>query len=151
MTALYLAWSISAVALVVLAAVLGRVIRSTGGWLGILIDHRGRFSLTHFQIVMWTLVILPLISGLFWGRLLDEGAATEALSFDLPSQVLGLLGITVGSSVAAGVVKSAKDNMAPRASPRAALLTDRACRRSSCSRRGSTPIGSSTSRSFKTS
>src|SRR4051794_35249147 len=93
-----------------LAAVLGRAVKPTRSVVGILIDSRGRFSLTHFQLVAWTLVILPLISGVFWGRLLENVDAP--LNFEIPSQVLGLLGITIGSSVAAGTVKSAKDNMA---------------------------------------
>ncbi len=45
-----------------------------------------------------------------WGRLID--GASNPLSFSIPSEVLGLIGIVSGSGVAAGVVKSSKDTMA---------------------------------------
>ena len=32
----------------------------------LLIDTRGRYSLTHFQIVLWSLIVISLITGLFW-------------------------------------------------------------------------------------
>lgn len=49
--------------------------------------------------------------GHFWGRLL--GGVDDPLGFSLPSEVLGLIGITVGAGVASGVVKSSKDARAP--------------------------------------
>jgi hypothetical protein len=77
------------------------------GFFGVLIDTRGRYSLTQLQIVLWTLVVIPLISGVFWARLFDDAAT--ALSFAIPGELLGVLGISVGSTVAATVVKAHKD------------------------------------------
>lgn len=92
---------------------LGYLVRPGRGVLGILIDQRGRFSLTQFQLVAWTIVVLSLISGIFWGRLID--GVDDALSFTIPDEVLGLLGIAAGSTVAATVAKTAKDaTAAPR-------------------------------------
>jgi hypothetical protein len=104
-TTLYAAWAISAAVLVVAAIALGAAVGR--GYLGILIDQRGRYSLTHLQIVLWTLVVISLISGVFWARLFDD--AKTALDFGIPGELLGVLGISVGSTVAATVVKSEKD------------------------------------------
>jgi hypothetical protein len=108
MEAIYWAWAISAVVLVALAAIVGFGRDNPGrGLFGILVDQRGRFSLTHLQLVIWTLIVLSLISGVFWGRLI-EGVA-DPLSIEIPGELLGLLGIAAGSSVASITVKSAKD------------------------------------------
>jgi hypothetical protein len=91
--------------LVVVAVLLGHGVGR--GSLGVLIDSRGRYSLTQLQIVLWTLVVISLISGVFWARLIDD--PSSALTFDIPGELLGVLGISVGSTVAATVVKSQKD------------------------------------------
>src|SRR5579859_4635543 len=62
MTEAFVGWVICAAFLSLCAIVLGmRAIHR--GWLGILIDQRGRFSLTQVQLVLWTIVILSLIGG----------------------------------------------------------------------------------------
>lgn len=107
------AWGISAAVIAALAAFLGRKVTAPGGgWLGILIDNRGRFSLTHFQLALWSLVVLSLVSGLFWGRLI-EGGDIDPLGFSIPAEVLGLLGISLGSGIASSVVKAGKDQTVP--------------------------------------
>jgi hypothetical protein len=106
MTEIYIAWAISAGVMVLVAVVLGFVVQG-GGPLGILIDSRGRFSLTHLQITLWTLVVLSLISGIFWGRLVD--GVDDPLDFSIPSEVLGVLGISAGSAIGATTVKAMKN------------------------------------------
>jgi hypothetical protein len=110
MTAIYISWAVSALVLVGLAIGLGFVVEPAKGPMGILIDRRGRFSLTHFQVAVWSIVVLSLVSGVFWGRLID--GVDAPLGFSIPDNVLGLIGITLGSSVATSVAKSAKDAMA---------------------------------------
>jgi hypothetical protein len=78
--------------------------------MGILVDSRRRYSLTQLQIVLWTIVILSLISGVFWARLID-GSARTALDFAIPSELLVIMGISVGSTVAAVTVKASKDHL----------------------------------------
>lgn len=113
MQSTFVAWAISAAALVLLAVILGRWCTQAKSILGILVDNRGRMSLTHLQLTLWTLLILSLIVGVFVGH-------GWSLDFDIPNQVLGLMGITVGSTVAATITKSAKDND-PTASARIAV------------------------------
>ncbi len=104
-------WLISAAVLLLLAAAVGSKVRKT--FAGILIDSRERYSLSQFQIVVWTVVLLSLASGIFVGRLL--AGVDNPLGFSIPPEVLGLLGISVGSTVASSVIKSAKDTARPDA------------------------------------
>lgn len=113
MTAILASWAVSATALLLLAYVLGEQVgRKKGGGsaikpsaLGILIDNRGRFSLNHLQLVVWSIVIISLISGVFFGRLIDDA---EPLAFSIPDRVLGLIGISLGSAVTVGAIKASK-------------------------------------------
>ncbi len=72
-----------------------------------LIDERNRYSLTRFQLLMWTLILIPAFAALFCAK-----------GFSLPSmsdELLGLLGIAAGSATAAGAVKNSKDIQAASA------------------------------------
>jgi len=81
-----------------------------GDVLGILIDNRGRFSLTHFQVVLWSLVLLSLVGAVFLDRLLNGGLAglPNAMNITVPTSLLILAGISGGSAVIATAVKAAK-------------------------------------------
>lgn len=94
-------WIISTLALLGLAVVIGKV--TTKRYLGILIDGRGRYSLTHFQTVLWTIVILSSALGV----LISIGF--DPAKFEFPKVLLGLMGISAGSAVLATGVKGAKD------------------------------------------
>ncbi|QTN26507.1 hypothetical protein HZ993_14360 [Rhodoferax sp. AJA081-3] len=91
------------------AAYLGAIVR--GSVLGLLIDARGRFSLSHLQMVLWTFVVIPLIAGVTAGRLL--AGVADALSFSIPPSLLAVMGISIASTAGAIVVKSTKDMQAP--------------------------------------
>jgi hypothetical protein len=106
MAAILWAWAISAAVMIVFAVIVSVLITSHP-W-GILIDTRGRYSLTQTQIASWTLVVLSLISGVFWGRLVH--GVNDALSFSIPSELLIVMGISVGSTVLAVTIKTSKDN-----------------------------------------
>ena len=101
MGAFHVYWILSFVALLSLACVIGKM--TTNKLLGILIDSRGRYSLTHFQIVLWTIVILSTALGV----LISQGF--DPTKFVFPPQLLGLMGISAGSAVLATGVKGAKD------------------------------------------
>lgn len=105
MGSFHFCWAASLLVLLLLAGWTGWATRKSG--VGILIDTRGRYSLNHLQIVMWTLLILSAIMGVFLARLF--GAETNLLAFKIPQQLLTLMGISVGSATIAGAAKSAKD------------------------------------------
>lgn len=105
MPTILLTWLISAGAMVLLAVLLG--LRARGRILGILIDSRGRYSLAQFQLVVWTILLISVVSGVFWGRLAEGNA--NPYSFAVPPELVGVLGISLASTMMAGVVKASKD------------------------------------------
>jgi hypothetical protein len=112
MTAIFIGWGASAVVIIGLALALGFVMKPAVPLFGILIDTRGRYSLTHLQLVFWSIIVLSLVSGVFWGRLTE---VSDPLSFTIPDELLGLLGITAGSAVTATAIKAAKNITRPNA------------------------------------
>jgi hypothetical protein len=102
-------WLLSAVGLIIAAHVIGVGVR--GHALGILVDRRGRFSLSQLQLVIWTIVILSLIVAVFIGRFNDE--LQNPLQITVPETLLGLMGIGLGSAASASAIKSAKDQARP--------------------------------------
>jgi len=67
---------------------------------GILIDSRGKFSLSRLQIVTWTVVLLSAIFAILW----DE----STVSIYLPPEVWALMAISVGSTAGAVMIKDNK-------------------------------------------
>ena len=101
MSLFQISWIVSCLVLLLLAMGIGK--QTTNRLLGILIDGRGRYSLTHFQIVVWTLVILSSAIGV----LIADGF--NPTNFGFSPQLLGLMGISAGSAVLATSVKGSKD------------------------------------------
>lgn len=100
-------WIGSAIACLLLALFLGLRVLPRKSWFGILIDMRGRCSLAHFQLFLWSVVILSLIAGVAFGRLIH--GVNDPLDFKIPGEVLGLLGISIGSAATATAIKATKD------------------------------------------
>lgn len=94
-------WPVSALAILIVSVLAGR--SATGKLTGILIDSRGRFSLTHLQVVAWTILILSAFVATLIASNFDVSKAK--LSTDL----LGLMGIAAGSAVLSTAVKAVKD------------------------------------------
>lgn len=101
MTSFNITWLVAFAVLMVFSGWIGR--QATNNALGILIDSRGRISLTHFQVVVWTLTILSSLIAAF----VDAGL--DASKVELHAELLGLMGISAGSAALATGVKAAKD------------------------------------------
>jgi hypothetical protein len=97
-------WIGSLLVLTALAMLIGHYcVRANGKTvLGILIDGRGRFSLTHFQAAVWTLLILSTLIAV----LIVSG---DSSNVQIDATLLGLMGISAGSAVLGTGVKAAKD------------------------------------------
>jgi hypothetical protein len=102
----HLWWFISFLALLLIAFGTGKACKR--GILGILIDGRGRYSLTHFQIVLWTILILSSVLAV----LISNGCQLPK-DYAIPHELLGLMGISAGSAVLATGVKASKDGPGP--------------------------------------
>lgn len=105
-TTVYLCWILWALVLGGSAAWWGQRARRTV--LGIFIDSRSRFSLSRFQITVWTILVFSLFAGFFFARVVS-GLGAEALAIKIPNELLILMGITVGSTATATAVKVGKD------------------------------------------
>jgi hypothetical protein len=91
-----LAWAaIAAAAVLVIAAAVG--LAQGKGPFGVLIDQRGRYSLSRLQALLWTAVII----GTYFGIALPKQDFVA-----LPSGVLGVMGISLGSSVLSSAIKA---------------------------------------------
>jgi hypothetical protein len=115
----YECWILSAIGLLVVAALFGKKTRNSP--LGILMDDRERYSLNHLQVVMWTILILSTWLGIF----ISSGFNHQVLA--IPQQLLVLMGISLGSATLTGAVKSSKDAPGSGARPvikRKLLLSD---------------------------
>src|SRR6266542_2109282 len=96
-----LAWWLSAFVLIVAYVWFGRASRKKVT--GVLIDSRDRYSLNHFQITLWTFLILSTVLAAF----ISSGFDVAAL--EIPETLVVVMGISLGSVVASGAVKRSKD------------------------------------------
>jgi hypothetical protein len=77
----------------------------------VLIDTRNKVSLSQFQLFAWTVVGLPLIVAVaIWRMTEDAGSAWE---FDIPGELLAVMGITLASTVSSLAIKNVKDSQRP--------------------------------------
>jgi len=85
----------------------------TGQFDGFLIDPRNKMSLSRLQLVLWTIVILPAFLA---AAIYNFGAGAEdPLNITVPPEVWGLLGISTGSLVGSGIIKSGRGDADPAA------------------------------------
>jgi hypothetical protein len=83
----------------------------TGEVGGFLIDPRNKMSLSRFQLVLWTIVILPAFLA---AAIFNLGAGAEdPLNIAVPPEVWGLLGISAGSLVGSGIIKGGREDADP--------------------------------------
>ena len=101
-----IAWLVSAVVILAFAAWLASVVKRS-----ILIDSRGRYSLTHFQVVVWTVVVISLIMAMIAARVV--AGIADALGFAIPEQLLIAMGISLGAGATATAIKAGKNDTEP--------------------------------------
>jgi len=80
---------------------------------GILINERNLISLSRFQMVLWTVLILSAYLVAALGRL-KAGGVSEALNITLDEKLWGLLGISTASLVGTPLIQSTKNTQAPK-------------------------------------
>jgi hypothetical protein len=105
MTLLWWTWAGGAAVLLLVGGWVGTSVR--GHWGGVLVDARGRYSLTRIQISLWTVTLLPLITAVLVARSAEVGL--DPLGFTLPPEVLALMGVSVASAAGATAVKARKN------------------------------------------
>jgi len=92
---------VAAVIVLVIAAVVG--LFKGKGVFGVLVDGRGKYSLSRLQILLWTALII----GGYVGIAIPKSIALPEEAFvKIPAEVLGLLGVTLGSTVLSTAIKA---------------------------------------------
>lgn len=107
MATTFWAWIVSALVIVLLAMAVPRTL----GTQNVLRDARGRYSLSRLQVMLWTVVLLSLTSGMAFGRF--AAGQVDVAGFQIPKQVLTLLSIAIGSAVVAAAIKVVKSTTRP--------------------------------------
>lgn len=99
-------WLSNMALLLLFAVVTGHLI--TGLWRGVLIDSSNKISLSRFQMLLWTILIL---SGFLTAVVINmHRGQTEPLSIALHQDLWGLLGISTASLVGSPLIKANKKN-----------------------------------------
>jgi len=106
------AWLVTIFAFVAILSGLGS--QAAKDSLGLLVDRRNRYSLSRFQIVLWTTLVLPslyvtFVSNIIWAW----GDGTAATSVNIDWTLVSLMGISVASFVASPMALSVKSNQEP--------------------------------------
>ncbi|RMH12408.1 MAG: hypothetical protein D6701_13560 [Gemmatimonadetes bacterium] len=111
---LHVYWLVAAGVLVLISVIVGR--DGDSWFLGVLRDERGRLSLSQTQMYLWTVVILSLLAAVAFARLF--AGVDDPLNIQIPTDLLTVMGISLGSGALASGIKAAKDRRA-QADPQA--------------------------------
>jgi hypothetical protein len=102
-------WALVMLFMIVFIALIGWLI--TGRFSGIFINERYKMTLSRFQLVVWTIIVLSAFLTIALERI-NVGSPTP-LDIELPPQLWVLLGISTASLVGSPLILSAKVQKAP--------------------------------------
>ncbi len=114
------AWFGSAIGYAVVIGRWGLVTRGT--IFGVIIDRRKRMSLSRFQIVLWTLLVLPTLTVGLLGNVFRAPSADAIVVMQIEWSLVALMGLSVGSFLAAPAALSLKTNREADVAERAAAV-----------------------------
>lgn len=103
-------WLITAAAMLMFCVVLG--LHSKGNPLGILINERNLMSLSRFQMLLWTIIILSAYFTMAMMRITDVGVA-DPLAIGIDWHLWALMGISTTSLVGTPMIHSIKKKKEP--------------------------------------
>ncbi len=122
------AWIVNLVLMFVIMGMIGLSVKASGGFWAIFVDNRNMVSLSRFQIVLWTLVILSAFWTIALARIGDSTNSSHADAYvcesskvkdkkttcaapadlQLPGILWALMGISITSAVASPLIKENK-------------------------------------------
>jgi hypothetical protein len=97
------------VVMVIFLAIIGKAV--TDDWRGILINERGKMTLSRFQLVIWTLIVLSAFITIALKRI--AAGADDPLAIAIPEQLWILLGISTTSLVGSPLILNTKKDRKP--------------------------------------
>jgi hypothetical protein len=105
-------WKFIALMVLMLVFMITVGVRISGRPAGILINERNLISLSRFQLVLWTLIILSAYLVAAIGRI--KGAVPNALNIGLDPYLWVLLGISTTSLIGTPLIQSTKKTQEPK-------------------------------------
>ena len=106
MSAIWISFGVTVGVMALVAALAGKL--RCGSFFGIFIDSRDTWSLTQFQLVLWTFIIIPVLIAVVIGRATEN--PSTAWDLTVPGEIWGLLGLSLGSTALAVAIKSQKND-----------------------------------------
>ncbi len=106
-------WNFIALMVLMLLFMITLGIRISGRPAGILINERNLMSLSRFQMIVWTLVILSAYLTIALERVRDKSIA-DALAIALDQRLWALMGISTASLVGTPLIQSTKKAQDPK-------------------------------------
>jgi hypothetical protein len=97
-------WALAMFFMIVFIAAIGKLI--TGRYSGIFINERYKMTLSRFQLVIWTLIVLSAFLTIALERI--NASVASPLDIALPQQLWALLGISTTSLVGSPLILSTK-------------------------------------------
>jgi hypothetical protein len=82
----------------------------TGLWRGVLIDGRNKISLSRFQLIVWTVIVL---SGLTVAAVANAMNDPHPLNIAIPAELLAAIGISTTALVGSPLLLATKTSRAP--------------------------------------
>jgi hypothetical protein len=103
-------WFLIIVFMTSFLALIGKLI--TTQWWGIFINERNKISLSRFQLVIWTLIVLSAFLTIALGRIheifVNPSLTIDPLAIEIPRELWALLGISTASFVGSPLILSTK-------------------------------------------
>ena len=100
------AWIVTLALIVMASAGLGKCVCQR--WDGILIDSDNRISLSRFQLICWTVLLIGSLACIGIHNFMQVGDANGAINIDIPPQIWPLLGLPAFTAVTAAAIRDAK-------------------------------------------
>ena len=100
------AWTFTLTLIVVASAVLGQSVKKRLD--GILIDKYNRISLSRFQLICWTILLIGSLACIGIHNFIHGGGGRGALDIDIPPPIWALLGLPAFTAITAAAIKDAK-------------------------------------------
>ena len=98
-------WAFVLIGLLMLAVAVVLGFASKGRFDGVLIDRYNRITLAHFQILLWTLLVLASYSAAMFTNLMAGSSGINALDVSIPPELWLAMGISAGSFTTSKVLK----------------------------------------------
>ena len=101
---MYVTWIVTMITLAAFVLIAGKGI--TNFWRGAFIDDRNKISLSRFQMIIWSIVVLAAYGTMAIGRATVD--PVMALNIDIPNTLLMLMGISTTSLIASPLIRNTR-------------------------------------------